>query len=456
MRGLMKIHLKMVGIAIVLLPLGSAQAAQRSTWDLGYAAMPQGVTLQPLGSSQGYGAQRLTYHARHEIVLANASGKTLYTYDRDQDNKSVCLGECAKEWLPTVPLAKAKATTNWKIISRSDGLKQWSYKGKPLYTSIKDKNPGEVGGGGVGAGDREGRGDPTYGYDGPARVKLTEGWRPAMFQTGGNPVIDLTRPLGVNFREIPDANGIGIVDAQNMTIYAYNGSADKDALLCKYGIPCKDQFVPVVAPQLAEAAGDWSIALRKDGIHQWVFKGKSLYKFTGDLVPFDVLGKAVDARWGVALVLTYFQPPEVKLRADPGLGMILSTLNGKALYHRDVQAFIPGSRQSYHNPPYRPNVGRSIRKTECVAECLQQFKPFLAPTNAEPQGYWGIAIREDGSKQWTYKDFTLYTFSGDTKPGDLNANELYDLQISDDPKAINDVGFPVHSGAGMFWMYSSL
>ena len=32
--------------------------------------------------------------------------------------------------------------------SRDDGSKQWAYKGKPLYTWIKDTKPGDISGDG--------------------------------------------------------------------------------------------------------------------------------------------------------------------------------------------------------------------------------------------------------------------------------------------------------------------
>jgi predicted lipoprotein with Yx(FWY)xxD motif len=34
-------------------------------------------------------------------------------------------------------------------VTRDDGSKQWAYKGKPLYTWVKDAKPGDVTGDGV-------------------------------------------------------------------------------------------------------------------------------------------------------------------------------------------------------------------------------------------------------------------------------------------------------------------
>jgi predicted lipoprotein with Yx(FWY)xxD motif len=43
----------------------------------------------------------------------------------------------------------ANASGTFSFITRDDGRKQWAYKGKPLYTSIKDKNPSDATGDGV-------------------------------------------------------------------------------------------------------------------------------------------------------------------------------------------------------------------------------------------------------------------------------------------------------------------
>ena len=36
----------------------------------------------------------------------------------------------------------------YTVITRADGMKQWAYKGKPLYTWVKDTKPGDMTGNG--------------------------------------------------------------------------------------------------------------------------------------------------------------------------------------------------------------------------------------------------------------------------------------------------------------------
>jgi predicted lipoprotein with Yx(FWY)xxD motif len=82
-------------------------------------------------------------------MYVNAKGMTLYTFDKDTPGKSACNGQCAINWPPLIVADGAKASGDWSIVTRDDGLKQWAYKGKPLYTWIKDQKPGDKTGDGV-------------------------------------------------------------------------------------------------------------------------------------------------------------------------------------------------------------------------------------------------------------------------------------------------------------------
>ncbi len=81
-------------------------------------------------------------------MFVDAKGMTLYIFDKDAPGKSVCNGPCAKNWPPLAVADNAKAAGNWTIVVRDDGLKQWAYKGKPVYTWVKDTKPGDTTGDG--------------------------------------------------------------------------------------------------------------------------------------------------------------------------------------------------------------------------------------------------------------------------------------------------------------------
>jgi predicted lipoprotein with Yx(FWY)xxD motif len=83
-------------------------------------------------------------------VFTNAAGMTLYTFQKDSSGKSVCNGNCAKNWPPLAASASDKASGDWSVVKRDDGTMQWAYKGKPLYLWVKDQKPGDRTGDGVG------------------------------------------------------------------------------------------------------------------------------------------------------------------------------------------------------------------------------------------------------------------------------------------------------------------
>jgi predicted lipoprotein with Yx(FWY)xxD motif len=77
-------------------------------------------------------------------AMVDAKGMALYTYEKDAGGKSMCNGDCAKEWPPLMAAADAKASGDWTIVTRDDGTMQWAYKGKPLYTYLEDKKADDV------------------------------------------------------------------------------------------------------------------------------------------------------------------------------------------------------------------------------------------------------------------------------------------------------------------------
>lgn len=77
-------------------------------------------------------------------IYANPKGMTLYTFDEDANGKSNCRATCTETWLPFKAAADAKAEGEWTLVTRLDGSHMWAYDGKPLYTYVLDKKPGDV------------------------------------------------------------------------------------------------------------------------------------------------------------------------------------------------------------------------------------------------------------------------------------------------------------------------
>lgn len=88
-------------------------------------------------------------------ILVGPNGMTLYTFDRDTPNQSVCTGDCATAWPPvtvasgTAPVAAGGATGTMGVITRADGTWQVTYNGRPLYYYAQDTRVGDTTGNGV-------------------------------------------------------------------------------------------------------------------------------------------------------------------------------------------------------------------------------------------------------------------------------------------------------------------
>jgi predicted lipoprotein with Yx(FWY)xxD motif len=79
--------------------------------------------------------------------LTNSAGRALYLWVKDPMNKSVCSGACAGAWPPvvatgTVTASGGASASDLGTITRSDGTKQVTYDGHPLYYFVGDSNPG--------------------------------------------------------------------------------------------------------------------------------------------------------------------------------------------------------------------------------------------------------------------------------------------------------------------------
>jgi predicted lipoprotein with Yx(FWY)xxD motif len=86
--------------------------------------------------------------------LTDSKGMTLYYYTKDTDGNSACYGGCATAWpifyAPTVSVPSNLKAADFGTITRTDGTKQTTYMGWPLYYWQKDAKAGDMTGEGVG------------------------------------------------------------------------------------------------------------------------------------------------------------------------------------------------------------------------------------------------------------------------------------------------------------------
>lgn len=356
-------------------------------------------------------------------VYADSSGHTLYTYDKDvEPGKSACAGDCANAWMP-IAAADATPTGNWSIISRDDGSKQWALRGKPLYTFAKDKK----------VGDNNGQ-------------NVDEVWHMATLQASEGMKI----PYGISVQEVAEAAGQALVDPEGRVLYAFDGDVGNGKPECEKG-PCSSDWRPLEAGQLANPTGDFTIIGRADGIQQWAYKGRPLFTYAKDVEIGDANGTGVDRKLEVAMVERYFMAPGVSIIPNEKKGGLLTNANGMTLYARDRVSFNgTGGHSARGGDRGNPDTGLTIGLSGCDADCTHTWVPLKAAPDAKPTGYWMLMKRDDGSEQWAYQGYALYTYTGDRKPGDTIGQDTYNLVVNDGEKVAD-----ARHGLGLYWRTTS-
>ena len=136
------------GMAAVV--MSAAACSSSSSSKSAGSGAPSSGSAQASGSA-GSGAALKTANINGVTVVTNAKGFTLYSFAPDTATTSRCTGTCAQIWPPVNGPAAAGQGVTGKLstISRSDGSKQATYGGHPLYTYTADTAPGEAKGNGV-------------------------------------------------------------------------------------------------------------------------------------------------------------------------------------------------------------------------------------------------------------------------------------------------------------------
>jgi predicted lipoprotein with Yx(FWY)xxD motif len=385
------------------------------------SARPQAPATTPPGITM-VEVQRSLFLSEPQILWlrpGDADGRTLFTFDRDHEGSSSCLAACAEEFLPLLAPLRARASGDWSLVRRPDGARQWAYQSHPLYTWVKEKTPGEVA--------------TNVGLTETANLKLAEeaveigsllppaNWHVARFAFSAGVI----RPDGIAVNRVPSAGAVALTDAQGMTLYGFEGSATHDGQDCSAS-GCDPLWRPLLASELASRVADFTVVTRTDGSKQWAYRRRPLYLYRGDKLPGDMYGVGVDPRWGIAAIAEDFRPQGVSVQTLNGYGDVLS-LNGMTLYGGHVTDSRNGGYSLRGNYAFLYAQDKRLGGAACVdAPCLQVWHPFLAPADAQSNGFWEPITRADGTKQWAYKGCALYTYSGDETPGDHNGQGLID------------------------------
>ena len=73
-------------------------------------------------------------------LLTTDKNESIYAHVDDAPNRSACNDECALTWRPVLAPALASEREDWTLLERSPGVRQWVFRGKPLYTYALDQH----------------------------------------------------------------------------------------------------------------------------------------------------------------------------------------------------------------------------------------------------------------------------------------------------------------------------
>jgi predicted lipoprotein with Yx(FWY)xxD motif len=133
-----------LGAGLLAAACSSAASSSPSAGSTGAAA---GNT--PSASAQAAATVIKTTSGSAGAFLTSGSGRAIYLWDKDTMNTSMCSGACAGAWPPVTANGSVSASgsvtaKDLGTITRSDGTKQVTYNGHPLYYYAGDSGPGQA------------------------------------------------------------------------------------------------------------------------------------------------------------------------------------------------------------------------------------------------------------------------------------------------------------------------
>ena len=108
------------------------------------------ASAAPSSTASGSTLALKTAKGKAGIWLTDSAGRTLYLYTKDKGTTSECYGACAKAWPPLTTTGRVTISGQYTVqhdlgvTTRTDGTKQVTYGGHPLYYYKGDTAPGQT------------------------------------------------------------------------------------------------------------------------------------------------------------------------------------------------------------------------------------------------------------------------------------------------------------------------
>lgn len=310
------VSLAVTAAAVLALTTACGQDGGTGSQSVGNAAPAQQSADDGYGSADGNGgsgaatpgaAGQLAVRDTEKLgkVVTDSAGRTLYRFDKDtaKPPRSNCEGDCAKAW-PVVPADGFTAAPGMDpsavgSVTRSDGSKQLTLGGWPMYRYARDAKAGDLNGQGVGG---------TWFASAPDGKKAAPG---AAAPGAGAPDAPADLP-GMSVRKDPKLGEI-VVDSRGRTVYRFKKDSAWPMKSACTG-ECLKKW-PVVAPvPKNDTEGimkkGFVVFDRPDGVKQQTINCWPVYTFSGDSGPGDTNGQGVGGLW-------YAVSPQGKLVGAP-------------------------------------------------------------------------------------------------------------------------------------------
>jgi predicted lipoprotein with Yx(FWY)xxD motif len=355
------------------------------------------------------------------LILVTKTGMTLYTFvaDGGTPGKSQCTNvphpfyqdptagfgavplpkaethkSCAQKWPPFVADEHATGDGDWSIIDRSEHIRQWAYRGHPLYTSIKDHVPGDRNGaviiGQVGRG----------------------------FTLAAAP---LDFPPGLKL--IRHEEGLVLATLNGRPVYTHRPGAQKT---CD---GCDELLQPITAPAVSRVSGRWSIVSAGAGRRQYAFEHQTLFSSPIGLTDREI---AESNAWELVVFRKApALPADIRTHLSL-LGDVYADKEGRTLY-----AFTCGTPAGDAVRCDDPGDAAQYWVMLCgdANECARRWRPYEASAHAQPAGDWsvvqvaypmftdktGFTYPADAPRvrAWAYRGMPAYTYYEDKTAGDI-------------------------------------
>jgi predicted lipoprotein with Yx(FWY)xxD motif len=138
-----------VGVALLAAACSSAGSSSPAASSTPAGASAPSSAPASGGASAAGATVITTASSSAGTFLTSGSGRAIYLWAKDTSGMSACTGACASAWPPvtgTATVAGSAKASDLGTITRSDGTKQVTYDGHPLYYFVGDSGPGTASG----------------------------------------------------------------------------------------------------------------------------------------------------------------------------------------------------------------------------------------------------------------------------------------------------------------------